>query len=120
MNQRKFSLGTFACTMEGKEVDDRKDDRGEPKVEINLLSDIKDYRLPQVNINKSFEEMISDTPKLGKSTLGSFERLEIPQNPSEYKLVAASTSFFENFALDDKKFWITRKTLPFILPATNC
>ena len=68
--------------MEGKEVDDRKDDRGEPKVEINLLSDIKDYRLPQVNINKSFEEMISDTPKLGKSTLGSFERLEIPQNPS--------------------------------------
>ena len=59
------------------ESNDRKDDRGEPKVEINLLSDIKDYRLPQVNINESFEQMISDTPN--NSTLGSFERLEIPQ-----------------------------------------
>ena len=31
---------------------DTKEDRGDPKVKINLLSDIKDYRLPQVNINE--------------------------------------------------------------------
>ena len=101
-------------------MDDRKDDRGEPKVEINLLSDIKDYRLPQVNVIKSFEQMISDTPKLGKSTFGSFERLKIPQTTNEYKLVAASTSFLKTSPSTIKKFWITRKTLPFILPATNC
>ena len=66
-----------------------------------MLSDIKDYRLPQVNINESFEHINSDTSN--NYTLGSFERLKIPQTAGEYKLVAASTSFFEKFALDDKK-----------------
>ena len=67
--------------MEGKEVDDRKDDRGEPKVEINLLSDIKDYRLPQVNINESFEHINSDTSN--KYTLQFFTKTAAPRDDDD-------------------------------------